>query len=91
MSSNDGRFVIKSPCLFYCSGPSQTGKSTILMKIIENVDKIFDKPVDKIIYCYGIDTGNFPRHDKLVLNDGPPDMKMLEGPEHKLYEGIQIY
>lgn len=45
---------------------------------------MFDKPIDRIIWCYGIDTGDLPRHEKIELHEGPPDMRMLEGKNHKL-------
>lgn len=77
-------FIIKTPCLLYCSGATQTGKTTWLLRLLENVDKMFDKPIDRIIWCYGIDTGNFPQHSRIQLHEGPPDMQMLEGKDHKL-------
>ncbi|KAF8356308.1 hypothetical protein PRIPAC_97931 [Pristionchus pacificus] len=78
------KFIIKTPCLLYCSGATQTGKTTLLRKILKNEDKMFDKPIDRIIWCYGIDTGDFPKHGKIELHEGPPDMQMLEGKDHKL-------
>ncbi|KAF8380909.1 hypothetical protein PRIPAC_70051, partial [Pristionchus pacificus] len=78
------KFVIKTPCLLYCSGATQTGKTTLLRKILENEVEMFDKPIDRIIWCYGIDTGDFLKHDKIQLHEGPPDMQMLDGKDHKL-------
>lgn len=77
-------FVMKSPCLLYCSGATQTGKSTLIMKIIENINSLFDQPVDRIIWCYGVDTGSLPYHPMIQLHEGPPDMQMLDGRDHKL-------
>lgn len=78
------RFVIKTPALVYCSGATQTGKTTLLLRMIENIEKMFDKPVDRIIWCYGINTGNYPSHEKIELHEGAPHLQMLEGKEHKL-------
>lgn len=61
-----------------------SGKSTWLMKLLQNCKTMFDRPIDKVIFCYGIDTGNLPRDGSVILNEGPPDMSILQGPEHKL-------
>lgn len=84
MKMSDENFIIKTPCLLYCSGPSMSGKTTWLTRLLENVEKMFDKPIDRIIWCYGIDTGSFPEHHRIQLHEGPPDMEMLQGKDHKL-------
>lgn len=82
--TDEEKFVFKTPALLYCSGPSMSGKTTWLMELLANVDKMFDKPIDKIIYCYGVDTGRLPRDDSITLHEGPPDLQMLEGDGNKL-------
>lgn len=77
-------FCFKSPCLLYCSGATLSGKTTLVMKILEKLNSIFDKPVHRIIWCYGIKTESLPQHPMIELIEGPPDMKMLEGKDHKL-------
>ena len=46
-------YIIKSPGTACISGPTQSGKSTFMRKLIKHRDYIFSKAVDRILYCYG--------------------------------------
>ena len=47
----DGKLLI--PFTMLMAGASQSGKSTLVYKIIENANKIFDKAPNRIFICYG--------------------------------------
>ena len=34
------------------AGPSKSGKTTLLYKILQEREKVFGKPPDRIVYCY---------------------------------------
>ena len=40
------------PFSFICSGPSQSGKSSFVLKLIDNLPQLTTPPVDNIIYIY---------------------------------------
>lgn len=84
MATTDDGFIIRTPCLMFLSGPSMSGKSVWVEQLLKNREKLFDKPIEKIIYCYGINTGSLPQDESITLVEGPPDMRLLQGPEHKL-------
>ena len=75
--------ILKSPCLVYVSGPTCSGKSTFVKNLISNSDRLFDKKIDRIIWCYGIETKELPNVEGVELYKGPPDLDLLEGDEHK--------
>ena len=35
------------------SGPSQCGKTTFTRQILQHADCLFERPIRKIVYCYG--------------------------------------
>ena len=41
-----------SPSVILCSGPSQSGKTTLTKRILENAAGMFSIPPKKIIYCF---------------------------------------
>jgi hypothetical protein len=49
---SDFDFVFKHPFTCMLAGPSKSGKTTLLKKILLNIEKIIDVKPTKIIYCY---------------------------------------
>lgn len=41
-----------SPCTMMCSGATQSGKTTFVMKLLHNASRMFQVPPSNIIYCY---------------------------------------
>lgn len=81
---SEDRFIIRHPSLIYCSGPTLSGKTSLLIKLLENAEKMFDTRFERIIWCFGIDTGSFPQDDRITYHEGPPGMDLLSGKEPKL-------
>lgn len=40
------------------SGPSQSGKTEFVLKLLEQKEEIFKESIDNILWCYGIHDGN---------------------------------
>ena len=74
----------KSPATITLSGASFSGKSSFLKKLIEN--NYFDKPVNKVFYCYGTWTDNYNNFPEGVtfVNGIPDDFNFMFGPGHNL-------
>ena len=43
----------KTPCSIIVVGPSQCGKTTFTRQLLRSASRAFDRPVRKIVYCYG--------------------------------------
>ncbi len=41
---------IKTPCRLLCVGPSESGKTTLLLKLLED-NSVFDRPFRTVLYC----------------------------------------
>ena len=48
----DETFIFKHPFRCYIAGPSFSGKTTLIQKILINQQKMINKPVDRIVFCY---------------------------------------
>ena len=43
----------KTPCSIIVAGPSQCGKTTFTRQLLRSASRAFDRPVRRIVYCYG--------------------------------------
>ena len=82
--------VFKTPCIIQVFGASQTGKSTIVAKIINNKHKLFDKSNFKhIYYHYGIvKPKHIDNNDEITYTAGFP--KDLETNQNKYKKSLII-
>ena len=48
----------KTPCSIIVAGPSQCGKTTFTRHLLRSTSRAFDRPVRRIVYCYGSRTPN---------------------------------
>lgn len=79
------KFIAPATCLV--SGPSQSGKTTWIVKVIQDAESLFTLPPQRVIYCYSEYSPKFaelPSH--VELQQGFPDMKSLRADpsSHKL-------
>ena len=47
-------FRLKSDRVMCVSGPSQSGKTQFVLKLLEQKEELFENPLNKILWCYGI-------------------------------------
>ena len=59
-------FQLKSDRVMCISGPSQSGKTEFVIKLLNHRYELFDKALDKILWCYGILDVNL--HSRLQNN-----------------------
>lgn len=75
---------------FTCTvaGPTQSGKTWLLKKILLQNILLFDKPPDNIIYCYSVWQNNYESFyeitPKIKFNQGLPDIDDLNSIENNL-------
>ena len=71
-------FSFKHPFACMLAGPSQSGKSTLLAKILENTQNMITPPPNKIVYCYSRWSDGFNKLKLLTpridFQEGLPDI-----------------
>ena len=80
----DVRF--KVPANFYVSGQSQSGKSSLVRRLLRHTDELFYPVPTKIIYCYGEYQKEFEELRNVDLVEGfPSDLDDLtKGHDHSI-------
>lgn len=70
--------IFSIPCQVLCIGASGSGKTSLVRSIIENSHFYFKEPIDKIIWCYGVENDGIPKGPNIVKCEGLPDLEMLK-------------
>ena len=72
---------LSTPISCLVAGPTMSGKSRFIYKLLQNQAHIFDKQFVKIYYCYAIDQPLFmdmkKNMPKIVFYQGIPDMTLI--------------
>ena len=74
MSCSIDEFIFKHPFTCMLAGPSKSGKTTLLTKILVNNKRLIDKQPDQIYYSYSRWQNSFTK-----LLQTLPDVKFIEG------------
>ncbi len=70
--------VFRSPFAAMLCGPSQSGKTVLLIKILQNVRQMVHPPPDRIMYCYAESQEIFNTVPNIELHRGIPDSDMFD-------------
>lgn len=72
-------FKFKVPFRMIMAGSSGSGKSSLLCEILNNKETIFDKKIDKIIYCAKYRTSVPPKlRNTITFHEGIPTDDMIQ-------------
>ena len=63
MENSFSQVILKHPFACLVSGPTKSGKSYLVRKILQQNRILIDKPIDKIIYCYSSWQTSFEDND----------------------------
>ena len=80
----DGR--LHHPSSFFIAGPSSSGKTVFTKRLLLNRDLLFDKKVDKIVWCYG-------HYQDLFDDPELKDVRFVQGFQQEMFamdEGPRI-
>lgn len=76
------RSIFKHPFTCTIAGPTQSGKTSLLKKILIYNPILFDVPPENIIYCYSTWQSNFESfgeiNPKIKFNKGLPDIDEID-------------
>ena len=70
---------LKHPFAAIIAGPSQSGKTELVMRLIRNVKHMIHPAPHKIIYCYGEFQPIFCDYPYVTFNEGLPDTNQFDG------------
>jgi hypothetical protein len=62
--------TLNHPSRWLIYGPSSSGKSTFVSKILQNLPQLFGVTFRKIIYCYGQSKPDFPKEWNVIYRKG---------------------
>jgi len=86
MENSISKFEFNTPCTCIIVGPTSSGKSHLMKKIITYKDDIFSTPPNNIIWCYGVyqklydelKTMNIQMHEGLPnIEEIPPNTLLI--------------
>jgi hypothetical protein len=69
----------KHPFTCIVSGPTSSGKSFFVFRLIENMGEMITPVPAKIIYCYGEYQSMFDNYPQIEFHEGLPDTSMFDG------------
>ena len=67
-------FIFKTPFTCMFAGPTQSGKTTLLIEILKNLEYLVDKPIDRIIYCYSRNQPALNNLSNVEFHEGLPNI-----------------
>lgn len=86
----DFDFRLKAPFCMAISGPSQSGKSTLVAKLIERRLEIIDPPIQEVVYLYtewqsALFDDLKKRAPGIIFHEGMPEKLHDDDRRHRLY------
>ncbi len=73
-----------APFTCVISGPTGSGKSAFVQRLIKHSGVVISPPPDRILYCYGTFQQIFREMDGVEFNEGLPSLKEFDGSRHTL-------
>ncbi len=66
------------------SGPTGSGKSVFVQRLIKHAETVISPPPDRILYCYGVFQSMFNEMIGVEFNEGLPSLGEFDGSRHTL-------
>jgi hypothetical protein len=70
--------IFQTPFTAQLSGPTSCGKTSLLIKILQNINLVCDKPPQRIVYCYNKFQEIFKQVPGLELHEGLPIIETFD-------------
>lgn len=70
---------IKTPSNIFIVGPSQSGKTILAFKLLENVENMMSPQPTRLIYCYSEFQDIFNHYPNIEFHEGLPDLNSFVG------------
>lgn len=66
------------------SGPTGSGKSVFVQRLLKHVATVVSPPPGRILYCYGVYQQVFSEMNNVEFNEGLPSLDEFDGKKHTL-------
>jgi hypothetical protein len=73
-----------APFTCVISGPTGSGKSVFVQRLLKHAKSVIDPPPDRILYCYGVYQTVFAEFQGVVFHEGLPSLAEFDGRNHTL-------
>jgi len=73
-----------APFTSVISGPTGSGKSVFVQRLLKHAQTVITPPPDRILYCYGAYQKIFSEMKGVEFNDGLPSLAEFDGSKHTL-------
>jgi len=73
-----------APFTCVISGPTGSGKSVFVQRLLKHVKIVVNPPPDRILYCYGAYQKLFSEMEGVEFNEGLPSLDEFDGGKHTL-------
>jgi hypothetical protein len=70
---------LRHPFTAVVSGPTGSGKTAFVFKLIENMKEMITPTPSKVVYCYGEYQPLFDNYPRIEFHEGLPDVAMFDG------------
>ena len=70
---------LKHPFTCTVAGPTGSGKSQFVFRLIKNADRLIDPPPENILYCYGEFQPSFAELPDVEFHEGLPNVERFDG------------
>ena len=70
---------LKHPFTSVVAGPTKSGKTRFVFRLIENADTLINPPPERIVYCYGEFQPIFAKFPAVEFHEGLPDVNQFDG------------
>ena len=80
-------YKFKHPFTCLIAGPTKSGKTTLLKKILTNYEQMISHPIDRIVYCYSRWQDAFDDLQKSIsieFKEGLPDIEDFDSKKNNL-------
>src|SRR2546425_6547529 len=72
-----------APFTCVISGPTGSGKSVFVQRLLKHAKTVIAPPPDRILYCYGVYQQMFSKMKDVEFNEGLPSLGEFNGEKHK--------
>ena len=76
--------TLKHPFTAIVAGPTSSGITRFVFRLIDNVSRMIEPPPIKIVYCYGEYQQLFSRYPRISFHQGLPYLNDFDGSEPSL-------